>query len=111
MPLKANGKKYKINGEELILYPIAKLVDELNKRGYSRDAQTIRKWETSGVTPEAIFRSGNKRLYSKDQIEAYCKIAEECNIRQGYNIAMTGFSERIWEELSVVNQRYLKKAN
>jgi hypothetical protein len=110
MPLKEDGKKYKINGEEVILYPIARLVQELHKAGYPRDSQTIRKWENSGVTPQALFRNGNKRLYSKDQIDAYCRVAEECNIRQGYNIAMTGFSERIWEELEEVNSQYVAKA-
>lgn len=109
MPLKESGKKYKINGQEIILYPIAKLVSELEKRGYARDAQTIRKWENSGVTPSALFRVGNKRLYSKSQIDAYCNVAEECNIRQGFSIASTDFSARIWEELGQVNESYKKQ--
>jgi MerR HTH family regulatory protein len=108
LPLKESGKKYKFGEEEVILYPISKLVSELSKAGFPRNAQTIRKWENSGVTPKSIFRSGNKRLYSKEQIEAYCRVADECNIRQGYDISMAGFSERIWEELEEVNQQYRK---
>lgn len=111
MPLKEAGKVYKINGQEIVLYPIAKLVSELEKAGYPRDAQTIRKWENSGVTPPALFRIRGKRLYSKEQIEAYCRVSKECNIRQGYSIAMTDFSERIWEELTKINQQYLNTNN
>lgn len=107
MPLKESGKVYKIGDQRVVLYPISKLVTELGKTGYARDAQTIRKWEDKQVTPPALFRVGSKRLYSKDQIEAYCKVAQECDIRQGLNIAMTGFSERIWEELETVNEKYL----
>lgn len=106
MPLKEEGKVYRIKDEQLVLYPIAKLVSELEKAGYPRDAQTIRKWETSGVTPPCLFRFGGKRLYSKEQIETYCRVAEECNIRQGFSIAMTDFSSRIWEELDMVNAKY-----
>ena len=107
MPLKEEGKVYKIAGEEIILYPIAKLVTELTKAGYPRDAQTIRKWETSGVTPACLFRVGGKRLYSKEQIDTYCRVATECNIRQGYSIAGTDFSERIWEGLTDLNKKYV----
>jgi hypothetical protein len=103
MPLQPKGKVYEINGEEIILYPIARLVEELSNRGFPRDAQTIRKWE-GNVTPPATFRVGKKRLYAWEQIQAYCDVAEECNIRQGYSIAMTDFSERIWERLQEVNE-------
>jgi len=106
MPLQETGRIYEINGEEIILFPMSKLVNELEKIGYSRDAQTIRKWETSGVTPPAIFKRGNKRLYSEEQIETYCRIAKECDIRQGLSIATTDFSERIWEELTELNKKY-----
>lgn len=109
MPLKEEGKVYKFNGENIALYPIGRLVSELGRAGYPRDSQTIRKWETSGVTPPCYFRVGGKRLYSKEQIATYCKVAEECNIRQGYSIAMTDFSARIWEELEQVNEAYAKK--
>ncbi|MMZ46493.1 hypothetical protein D1872_81100 [compost metagenome] len=104
MPLKKTGKVYAVSGQEVILYPIAKLVDELKKAGYPRDAQTIRKWEDSGVTPAATFRSGKKRLYHRKQIDAFVRVAQECNIRQGFSLASTDFSERIWEELEEVNR-------
>jgi MerR HTH family regulatory protein len=106
MPLKETGKVYNIAGNKIVLYPIARLVQELEKIGYARNAQTIRKWEDKGVTPPSLFRFGQKRLYSKEQIEAFCRVAKECDIKQGLNIAMTGFSERIWEELEQVNEQY-----
>src|SRR5699024_10743621 len=104
MPLKQGGKVYRVNGEEIVLYPIGKVVEEMKKAGYTRDAQTIRKWETAGVTPPALFRIGGKRLYSEEQIDAYVNVAIECDIRQGVSIAKSDFSERIWEELGEVNQ-------
>ena len=103
MPLKPNGKLYKVNGEEVVLYPIGKLVEALKKSGYTRGVQTIRKWEDTGVVPPATFRSGGKRLYSLEQIETFVKVAKECDIRQGLAISSTDFSERIWEELSELN--------
>lgn len=106
MPLKEDGRVYNINGEEVVLYPISRLVSELTEMGFPRDAQTIRKWESSGVTPPAIFRNGSKRLYSMEQIEAYCEVAKECNIRQGWSIASTDFSEKIWEALETINAKY-----
>ena len=106
MPLKPEGKKYTINGKKVILYPVGRLVEELAKVGYYRDAQTIRKWEQLGVTPPATFRVGGKRLYSWEQIEAFCEVAKECNIRQGASIAMTDFPQKIWERLKEVNEKF-----
>lgn len=106
MPLKDTGRKYKLNGQEIILYPIARLVQELDKVGIPRKAQTLRKWENKGVTPPAFFRFGQKRLYSKEQIEVYCRVAKECDLRKGADVSQTGFSERIWEELEKVNSKY-----
>lgn len=106
MPLKQVGKVYKVNGQEIVLYPIGKLVEELKKAGYTRESQTIRKWENSGVVPPALFRVGGKRLYSEEQIQAYVDVAKECDIRQGLSISSTDFSERLWEELNEVNKNY-----
>ena len=111
MPLKSSGKVYRVAGKELTLYPIGKLVEELKKAGYTRDAQTIRKWENSGVTPTALFRINGKRLYSMEQIECYVNIAKECDIRQGLSIVDTDFPARIWEELERVNSQYVSAAN
>ena len=106
MPLKQVGKVYKVKGQEIVLYPIGKLVEELKKAGYTRESQTIRKWENSGVVPPALFRVGGKRLYSEEQIQAYVDVAKECDIRQGLSISSTDFSERLWEELDEVNKNY-----
>lgn len=91
-----------MQGKKIALYPIAKLEKELSDAGYPRDAQTIRKWEVAGVTPQATFRSGKKRLYHQKQIDAFVRVAKECNIRQGVDLGKTDFSERIWEELEKV---------
>ena len=106
MPLKASGKLYKVAGKEVTLYPIGKLVEELKKAGYTRYAQTIRKWEDTGVTPPALFRVKGKRLYSMEQIQVFVRIAKECDIRQGLSISDTDFPARIWEELEEVNKQY-----
>lgn len=107
IPLKPTGKKYNLNGKEIVLYPVAKLVEELEKCGHPRDSQTIRKWEKLGVTPPAKFRHRDKRLYSIEQINAFCEVAVECNIRQGFSIGMTDFSEKIHERLEEVNSKLL----
>lgn len=107
MPLMETGKVYRVKGKELRLYPIGKLVSELGKSGYYRDAQTIRKWEVAGVIPQTPFRFGGKRLYAMEQIEAICQIAKECDIRQGVAIGKTDFSERVFEELREVNKNLL----
>lgn len=109
MPLKPNGRVYTINGKKMVLFPIAKLVEEMEKAGYPRDSQTIRKWETAGVTPPALFRSGQKRLYSMEQIKVFCEVAKECDIKQGFSIAMTDFSARIWERMKEVNKELQNK--
>lgn len=106
MPLKSTGKKYKVAGQEVTLFPIGKLVEELKKAGYTRYAQTIRKWEDSKVTPPALFRIKGKRLYSMAQIQVFVEVAKECDIRQGLSITETDFPERIWEELERVNKQY-----
>ena len=107
MPLKQEGKYYNFNGKKIKLYHISYLCAELEKIGYFRDPQTIRKWELWGVTPPAIFRSGQKRLYAKEQIEVFCEVAKECNIQQGYSLAMTDFSQKMFERLEEVNKNLL----
>lgn len=110
MPILPTGKEYTINGKKLTLYPISVLAKELSEAlGDERTTQTIRKWEVQGIIPPAIFRTGQKRLYAKEQIETICRIAKECNIRQGVSMSLTNFSVRVFEELKEVNKKLLGK--
>jgi len=110
MPISQAGIKKSVNGVELTLYPISVLADRLSMTlETSRSTQTIRKWEVAGIIPPAIFRVGNKRLYAMEQIDCICKVAEECNIRQGASIELTQFSIRVFNELRVVNRELLGK--
>lgn len=108
MPLKEEGRYYNFKGKKLKLYPISRLCTTLANAGYPRDSQTVRKWELSGVTPPAIFRSGQKRLYAQEQIDVFCETAQECDIKQGYSLAMTDFSQKMWERLNKVNKQLIE---
>lgn len=91
-----------INGEELTLYPISKLAGELG-----RSTQTIRKWEISGILPQPIFKDKHgRRLYSQEQIDAIVDCAIKSNLRQGYSVANTNFSPRVYKALEEINKKY-----
>lgn len=108
IPLKQDGKVYNINGKKMRLFPISTLAQKLSEAlGVERTTQTVRKWEKKGVIPPATFRSGEKRLYSMEQIGVICKVAKEENIRQGYSLNMTNFSKRVEQELRKVNKKLL----
>lgn len=110
MPANTDGKLYKINEKDVKLFPISILAQKLGKAlKDSRTTQTIRKWEVKGVIPPAIFRNGQKRLYSMEQIDCICRVAKEENIRQGYSLSMTQFSLRVWEEMRIINRKYVVK--
>lgn len=101
----SKGKKFKINGVYIELFPISELANALG-----RTTQTVRKWEANGVIPKAIFRDkSKKRLYSREQIELIVKVAEEENIRQGEALERTNFSKRIFAKWKDVTQESLKK--
>ena len=112
MPVSANGKEYNINGKSVMLYPISVLAKELSEAlGDTRTTQTIRKWENNKIIPPALFRVGDKRLYSQEQIDAICRVAKECDIKRGYALVFTNFSTRVWEELRIINRQYKGKGN
>ena len=91
-----------INGESVTLYPISKLAGELG-----RSTQTIRKWEIAGILPQPIFKDKHgRRLYSLEQIEAIVECAIMSNVRQGYSVANTNFSPRVYKALEEINQKY-----
>ncbi|MCZ0981884.1 hypothetical protein O1L60_31230 [Streptomyces diastatochromogenes] len=80
-----------------------------------RDAVTMRKWESSGVIPRATFvisgktANGNRRLYTREQIEAIVRIAEEEGLfdgdPRGIRIADTRFTERVKEAFEQLRQK------
>lgn len=110
MPVDKSGKFYSVKGQEKKLFPISVLAERLSKAlKDERTTQTIRKWEKSKIIPPATFRIGGKRLYAEEQIEAICRVAKECNIKQGYSLHLTNFSVRVWEELRIVNRKLLGK--
>lgn len=103
-----NGRSFKFNGKDVELYPISTLANELTRvLKESRTTQTIRKWEVKGVIPPATFRFRGKRYYSAEQIKAICKIAKECNIKQGASLTLTNFSVRVKNELAEINKQLL----
>lgn len=93
-----------INGETIELFYIEKLASELG-----RTPQTIRKWEVSGILPKPIFRDKlGRRLYSQEQIDVIVACAEKSNVRQGYSVANTNFSARVFKALNELNnEKYL----
>jgi len=110
MPLAIDGKNYTIPGiGNIHLFPIAKVSQALTDADIPRDTQTLRKWELKGVLPKAIFRKGQKRLYSMEQIKCIVRIAKECNIKRGLSIEQTNFIQRVWEELSNINKKYVEQ--
>ena len=93
-----------INGEEIELFYVDRLASELG-----RTPQTIRKWEVSGILPKPIFRDkNNRRLYSQEQIDTIVDCAEQSNVRQGYSVANTNFSVRVFKALQEINQKYVE---
>lgn len=96
-------KVVKLNGLTLELYPLSKLVEDLNATTkQERTAQTIRKWEQKKIIPSVAFRIKGRRFYHQKQIDTVCRIAREENIRQGRDFSQSKFVERVWEELPKV---------
>jgi hypothetical protein len=107
MPLSVKGKVYDLPGMgEVPLYPISRIARELTKAGLPRTTQTIRKWELWGVLPPALFYADatGKRLYTMDQIECIVRVALACDIKRG--LERDEFKEKIWQELTKLNEKY-----
>lgn len=104
MPV-ANTKTMTVNGKEIELFYINTLAEALG-----RTAQTIRKWEISGILPDCLFRDKlNRRMYSQEQIDAIVECAEKSNVRQGYSVANTNFGPRVKKALAEINKKYIKE--
>jgi hypothetical protein len=93
----SNARYYRIRGQRRVFYPISSLARALNRKTI-----TIRKWEESGVLPEAQFRTPGEgksqhRLYTREQILGLVEIAADCGILDASKrnrINQTNFTER-----------------
>jgi hypothetical protein len=104
MPV-SSTRNVKVNGEDIELFYISTLAEALG-----RTPQTIRKWEVAGILPDCLFRDKlGRRMYSADQIKAIVEIAEKSHVRQGYSVANTNFSPRVFEALAELNKKYIPK--
>lgn len=74
------GKTYTIKGKPVELFGIGQVAEALN-----REPVTIRSWERKGFIPRATFSKpganqdprGRRRLWSRAQVEALVRIAQE----------------------------------
>lgn len=100
------GTRFKTeDGLDRTFYTITELTERLSEAIKSaRTIQTIRKWENFGRIPPALFRYGNKRYYSLEQVELICKIAKEENIASKSPLAMSKFSKRVFAEMEELNK-------
>lgn len=113
MPITHKGKQCKIkleSGTSVVytLYPISYVSKCLSEAlGSTKSTQTIRKWEEAKIIPPCILRVRNVRLYHQEQIDLLCRIAKEENIRQGKSFTESTFRERMWAEMTELNNRLL----
>lgn len=86
-----------LKGVDTRFYPISVLAEKLE-----RQAPTVRKWERLGYIPPTPYRTpsrdkrGQRRLYTRAQIEGLVAIAREEGItgESNRNVSNTGFPER-----------------
>ncbi|MFJ2113380.1 hypothetical protein ACIOEX_16090 [Streptomyces sp. NPDC087850] len=91
---------YRVGGDLQEFFSIGHLSMALN-----RQPVTIRKWERLGIIPAPTFvirgktERGNRRLYTRAQVEGMIQIAQEEGILhhegEGIHISTTKFSERV----------------
>lgn len=89
----------KVGGKAMEFFTVGQLGEALG----GRRAVTIRKWERTGVIPNPTFRKpsedprGQRRLYSRAQVEGMIQIAEEEGVLQPYSRAIkdTNFTARV----------------
>tara|TARA_Y100000310_G_C20194392_1_gene583974 strand:+ start:221 stop:499 length:279 start_codon:yes stop_codon:yes gene_type:complete len=64
------AKEYNIDGELKLLFTIGEVAKSIGK-----EPVTIRKWESKGVIPSAVFRDGsNRRLYTREQMQGLTEL-------------------------------------
>jgi hypothetical protein len=106
----AKPRILKVGGVDKEFFTVGQLALALG----GRKPVTIRKWERTGVIPKPTFVKpsddprGQRRLYSREQVEGMRKIAEEEGVLSTHSalrITQTRFTERVismFRELSVV---------
>ena len=99
---------YLVNNQPMALYRIGSLARALNRRSV-----TVRKWEQEGIIPVSAYKMpgrdsrGQRRLYSKEQIETLRRIAYEEGVLlpneggQWKHIEKTNFKERAAKAFSI----------
>lgn len=95
----AKPKVLKVNGEDREFFTIGQLGQALG----GRKPVTMRKWEKTGIIPLPTFRKpsddprGQRRLYTREQVEGMVRIAEEEGILMIHSkpITETDFTQRV----------------
>ena len=95
----AKPRIFVVGGKDVELFTVGQLAQALG-----REAGTIRKWESNGILPKAMYSSpsddprGKRRLYTRAMVEGIVKIAKQEGIL-AYNsrksIAATRFTSRV----------------
>jgi hypothetical protein len=87
-----------VKGKDVTFYTVGVLAEKLERK-----PPAIRKWERLGYIPFPRFRTpgrttnGQKRLYTREQIEGMVRIAREEGLIGDYNrnVSATAFPERV----------------
>lgn len=91
-------------GVKTYLYNIATAAEAIG-----RTAQTLRKWEVSGVIPVSPFKVGGRRMYSDEHIDALVELAEKHHIRPGVKIQDTTFSSNMYKRYQEIYNKFFVK--
>jgi hypothetical protein len=96
-----SGKTFTIAGKEVELFSISELAEALNRKPV-----TLRKWEQKGIIPKATFVKpganqdprGRRRLYSREQVLALVRLADEEGILHDLHkqVTKTQFRAKAW---------------
>lgn len=90
-------------GKTTTLYNIGFIAEAIGRK-----PQTIRKWEISGVIPPTPFKQGNKRLYSKEQVDSLVKNVEKYRVTMGVRISKA-FSKSVYDDFQKINDYFFKE--
>jgi len=91
-------------GVETTLYNISTLASAVG-----RTAQTVRKWEVSGVIPPTPFKVQGKRMYAKEHIDAIVECAESSKLQVAKPIKDTAFSKHVYQRFQEINDMFFKE--
>lgn len=91
-------RTFTVGGKDVEFFTVGQLALALGRRPV-----TIRKWETEGIIPKALFSApsedprGRRRLYTRAQVEGIVKIAhdEGVFVAHAKSIRSTNFTARV----------------